>query len=203
MLASRSVTTTGHGSVALPRTSAVLRVAATHRADGLAAALEGAESARAAIVDVARQHLEASAIATQSLDVWPGHDDVGQRAGFDARHTLALRCPDLAVAGALVQALAEEVGDRLVVDGVNLAAVPTDDDLRTARERAFADARARAEHLAGLSGASLGTVLSVSEGGGGAARDSDVRFLEAKADAGFEGGQEDVSVVVTVTWDLV
>ena len=203
MLTTRTVTTSGHGRVALARTTATLRVTAVHRAPGLADALAGAESARAAIVEVARRHVEPSAVATQSLDLWPAHDEAGQRAGFDARHSLVMQVASLETAAALVQSLADEVGERFTLDSVTPAAAPTDDDHRAARERAFADARATAEHLAGLAGAALGTVLSVSDGRGESGPAPSHRMLAATSDVGLEAGQEDLSAAVTVTWELV
>ena len=204
MLGTRSVTTTGHGRVTLPRSTAVVRVAATHRAASLSEALAGAESARAAVVGIALRHLDPARVATRSLDVWPAHDQAGRPAGHEARHSLTLRCDDLAVAGTLVQALADEVGDRLVVDGVSLSATPGPDDVRTARERAYADARATAAHLASLAGAGLGAPTAVVEGGAGAGSPPRDAFLAATAeDVSLAAGEEDVTASVTITWELV
>ncbi|WP_134767546.1 SIMPL domain-containing protein [Nocardioides sp. 1609] len=208
MLAARTVTTTGSGRVALPRSVAVVRVTATHRAEALSEALAGAESARAAVVEVARRHVDpadAGSIATQSLDIWQTTDDQGRRVGHEARHSLSIRAAGLDAAAALVQALADEVGDRISLDGVSPASVPTADDHRTARERAFADARATAEHLADLAGAGLGSVVSIAEGAtrgvarGGAA---DARLALAKTEVALEGGEEELTAAVTVVWEL-
>jgi uncharacterized protein len=198
MLTSRTVTTTGHGRVSLPRTSAVVRVGAAHQAGTLADALAGAESGRAAVVDVARRHVDAAAVSSRSLDVWPAHDT----PGFEARHTLAIRCADPQVAARVVQDLADEVGDRLRLDGVTLAAAPTEDDVRTARERAFADARHRAEHLAELAGTSLGSVVSVVEGTASTGGGPGPLGLAAKTDAALEPGEEDLTATLTVVWEL-
>ncbi|MFB9314946.1 SIMPL domain-containing protein [Nocardioides plantarum] len=202
MLASRTVTTTGSGAVSVPRDAAVLSVAAVHRAPTLSEALAGAESARAALVEVARAHVETGAIATRSLDTWPQRGDDGRPAGFEARHSLAIRCSGLEVAAALLQALADGVGDRLSVDGVSLAATPGADHLASAREAAYDDARVRAEHLARLAGSELGSVVSVAEGSPSGSGPSARLALAAKSDVRFEGGTEDVSTSVTVTWEL-
>ncbi len=50
---SRTVTVSGHGSATAVPDTAVVRVAAVHRAAGMAEALSGAESARAAVVAAA------------------------------------------------------------------------------------------------------------------------------------------------------
>lgn len=202
MLATRTVTTTGHAAVAVPRDAAVLSVAATHRAATLGEALAGAESARAAVVAVAQTHVDASAVATRGLATWPAHDDQGRAAGFEARHSLEVRCSGLDLAARVLQALADEVGDRLSVDGVALAATPTAEHLTAAREAAYADARGRAEHLARLAGSSLGSVVSVAEGSAAGGPAPVARDAALKSSIGFEGGSEDVSASVTVTWEL-
>lgn len=199
----RTVTTSGQGAVRVPRDVAALDVAAVHRAATLSQALAGAESARAAVVAVARAHVDAAAVTTRGLQTWPHHDDRGRAAGFEARHALAVRCPDLGVAAALLQALADEVGDRLAVDGVSLAASPGPDDLVAAREAAYADARARAEHLAGLAGATLGEVVTLVEGPVGATPGPADALRLTKAEVGLEPGVEAVVVTVTVSWRLV
>ena len=202
MLASRTVTTTGSGAVAVPRDAAVLSVAAVHRAATLSEALAGAESARAALVEVARTHVGPEAVSTRSLDTWPQHGDDGRPAGFEARHSLAIRCSGLELAATLLQALADGAGDRLSVDGVSLTATPGADHLASAREAAYADAKARAEHLARLAGSELGSVVSVAEGAASGSGPAARTMLAAKSDVAFAGGVEEVATSVTVTWEL-
>ena len=70
-----------------------------------------------------------------------------------------------------------------------------------AREAAFAEARARAEHLAGLADATLGKVKEVAEGAGApVARQAEAFAM--KADVGFSPGQTVLTSTVTVTWAL-
>lgn len=198
----RTVTTTGAGAVPVPRDAAVLSVAAVHRAATLAEALAGAESAREAVVRVASAHVEATAIATQGLNTWPQHDHEGRPDGFEARHALQIRCDGLEVASTVLQALAEEAGERLSVDGVSIASTPTAAHLAAAREAAYADARARAEHLARLADTRLGDVVSLAEVSAPGYPVMASEALAAKSDVGFESGVEDVSASVTVTWEL-
>jgi uncharacterized protein YggE len=201
MLASRTVTTTGSGAVPVPRDTAVLSVAAVHRAPTLSEALAGAESARAVVVEVARRYVDPAAVASRTLDTWPQQAEDGRYAGYQAQHSLSIRCTGLDVAGALLQALVDAAGDRLSVDGVSLEATPGADDVAAAREAAYADARTRAEHLARLAGSELGSVVSVTEGlASGPA--PFLREAMAKADVGFEGGTETLTTSVTVTWEL-
>ena len=194
---SRTVTVSGHGSATAVPDTAVVRVAAVHRGAGMAEALSGAESARAAVVAAAGDLV----VSSTDLSVWPAHDDQGQRAGFEARHALTISGGDLESAGALIGTLAEQVGDRLQVESVSLSVGDPSAALTEAREAAFAEARARAEHLAGLADATLGKVKQIAEGAGAPVALA-TELAAMKSDVGFAPGQTQITSTVTVTWAL-
>lgn len=202
----RTLTVTGQGSAVAVPDAAVLRVAAAHRAGSLVDALAGADSGARAIGVVARRHTAAVDIATGGVSVWPAHDDAGHPAGFEARHSLTIRCSDLDAGGRLLGDLAAEVGDRLQVDGVGLVVTDPTEAQAEARELAFLEARARAQHLAGLAGAALGQVESLTEGPVGGPYP---RFAALAAggpgglDLALEPGQTEITAALTVTWQLV
>lgn len=192
----RTITVTGQGAGTAVPDTAVLRVAAVHRAATLPEALAGAESARAAIVETARRHTDQ--IASRGLSVGPRPE--GWEGGFGARHTLELRCVDLAAAAALVDALAGQVETRLEIEHVGLEVSDPRAARSVAREAAFADARAKGDQLAAMTGSTLGRVQSVVEGGEpGFPR---ARGLAA-AGVSFEPGEATVSETLTVTWELL
>lgn len=199
----RTLTVTGRGAERVPPDTAEVRLAVVHRAPGMADALAGAESARVAVVAAAHRHVERAAVGSADLQVWPAHDHEGRPSGFEARHALTVRCADLEEAGTLVGAVAEAAGDRLQVEGVSLLVADPSAGEGVARERAFADARVRAEHLAALAGAELGAVQSVHEGGASAtsSTDADAAYL-SKSEVSFEPGTRTVSSAVTVTFEL-
>ncbi len=203
-MAERTVTTTGHGAARVARDAASVRLTARHAASALTAALAGAESARAFAVEVCHRHVAATAVGTTGVEVWPQNDVRGRPSGFEARHSLVVRCEDLEVAAALVGDLAAAVGDRLVLDGVTLTASDTTDAQRTAREHAFSDARARAEHLAVLGGVELGDLVSLSEGsvapGGPGVEALATRAAGPEVD--LQPGEADIVAAVTGTWTL-
>jgi uncharacterized protein YggE len=195
----RTVTVSGHGSATAVPDTAVVRVAAVHRADGMAEALAGAESARAAVVAAAGDLV----VSSTDLSVWPAYDTEGRKDGFEARHALTITGGDLDSAGGLVGRLAEEVGDRLQVESVSLSVGDPSATLTEAREAAFAEARARAEHLARLAGATLGEVESVAEGAGSpVARGMEAQAFKS-ADVGFAPGQTQLTSTLAVTWSLL
>lgn len=200
-MSKRSVTVTGQGSTAAAPDTAVVRVAAVARAAGVAAAFADASQAAARIGLVARQHTDEKRIASTGINVWPWHDNQGQQRGFEARHSLAIGCPDLDAAGALLDELATSVGDSLTIEGVALEVSDPTAARDAAVEAAYADALRRAEQLAGLAGASLGDVLAMEQGGGGGPgmRGMDAMAMSAK----IEPGETSVGASLSVTWELV
>lgn len=196
-----TVTTTGTGAAAGVPDAARLSLGVQVRAPSVADALARTASGVAAVVEVATRFTERDKVASRGFWVHPDHTPQGRRDGYAAGHRLVLDCPSLDAAAALVDALAETVGDLLAVDGVT-PVVSDPAALRVqAREAAFADARATAEQLAGLAGRALGEVVSVVEGG--AARPVEVLRATPAAATAFEPGTEDVTATLTVTWSLV
>ncbi len=202
----RTVTVTGHGQALVTPDAAVVRVAATHRAAGVAEACAGVEDAVTRLLQAARAHAVEDGVGTTDLQVWPAHDRDGQPAGFEARHGVAVRVASVSAAGEVLAALTSAVGDDLQVEGISLEVTDSSAAQTEAREAAWGDAVARATQLADLTGTSLGEVLTVAEGGGSApAPVAELRL--AKADGGGLGeiapGQRAVTASLSVTWALV
>lgn len=199
----RTVTVTGQGTASVTPDSAVVRVAAAARADGVADAFSACSSAAARLSAVARRHTSEERIASTGISLWPWHDNQGQPLGFEARHSLALGCSDLDAAGALLTELATEIGDALAVDGVTLEVSSPVAAQERAVTAAYADAVRQATQLAGLAGASLGEVLAIGRAGvmgvdGGGPGDR-VASISAK----IEPGETVVAAHLIVTWSLV
>ncbi len=202
-ISDRIVTTTGRGTAPVVRDSASVRLTARHAASALADALAGAESAREFAVEVCHRHVEPAAVGTSGVEVWPQHDMRGRPSGYEARHGLVIRCADLDIAGALVGELAASVGDRMILDGVTLTPSDTTRAEREARELAFRDARARAEHLALLGGVSLGELVALVEGAAVSAPGLGALTARAAApEVDLQPGEADVLTSVTVTWTV-
>ena len=201
----RTITVTGHGTAYATPDTAEVRIAAVHRDPDLSEALAGAESARAGVVATARRYVEAHLVASTNLSVWPTHDHEGRPDGFEARHSLTVRCEDLAQAGAMVTALAADVGHRLQVESVSLVVAQPAEAVRAAREDAFADARSRAEHLAGLAGAVLGEAQAITEGEGQSqpfGEGAPFALVAGKDQAAFAPGERAVDAQLTVTFEV-
>jgi uncharacterized protein YggE len=198
----RTVTVTGQAEARVVPDSAVVRVAAVHRAAGVADALAGADSAARSIIATGREHTAPEQIGSTSVQVWPAHDHEGVPAGFEARHSVTIRCPDIESAGALLTALAETVGERLQIEGVSLELTDRAAAETAAREAAYADAVERGAHLAGLAGSELGDPQAVTESAYAEAPIGVPRAVRLKAVA-LEPGEMSVTASVTVTFQLL
>jgi hypothetical protein len=196
----RTVTVTGQGEARVVPDSAVVRVAAVHRAPGIAEALAGAASAARQVVSTARDHTAPEQIASTTVQIWPVHDKNGAASGYEATHSLTIRCPGIDQADALLGSLASEVGERLRVEGLSLEVADRSAAESDAREAAYADALSRAKHLAALAGSELGEAQDVLEGG---ATTGAPRLAKAAAmSAGLEPGERAVTASVTVSFEL-
>jgi uncharacterized protein YggE len=200
----RTVTVTGQGTAREVPDTVVVRVAASHRAAGVAEALAGASSAADEIVTVAREHTEPNRIQSTTLNLWPAYDSEGRQSGFEARHGLAVSCTDMEKAGAMIAAFAERVGDRLQVESVGLEIGDTARAEQQARSAAYADAVARANHLAELAGERVDAVQAIGEGG--ATPVYPIQPMAASRDAkavSIQPGETSIGASLTVTFSLV
>lgn len=199
-----TVTVTGTGTSKVAPDSAVVRLAALARGSGVVEAYDAMSAAAASVVEVARGHTDDRRVASTGITVWPARDHEGREVGFEARHSFAIGCADLAAAGAMLRELAGEVGDHLAIDSVGLEVTEDHGAGDKAREAAFHDARERAAQLARMAGAGLGAVQTVVEGDPGRGP-SPMPELAMVRDAGggLEAGEVSVTTSVTVVWELV
>lgn len=121
------------------------------------------------------------------------HVDLGLRATIR----------ELSRAGDLVHAALADGGADARMSSLAFGLADPGAAQRQARDRAFADAAAKAEQFAALAGRSLGDVVSISEGGGpGRPGFADMRQMAMPAGGAMpvEGGQQAVAASVSVCW---
>lgn len=170
-------------------------------------ALTAANAAQARVVAVLKQRgIAARDIQTTSVRVDPRYDAKGRTiTGYVVAQQVRVTARDLRTAGATLGAAVTAGGNAARLSGVRFA-LEEDQALRTeARDAAFAEARAKAEQYARLSGRTLGAVQSVRE---------DVRerpfangesydLASARSAAvPLEAGSSEVEVDVQVRWAL-
>lgn len=157
-------------------------------------------------------HAAATGAGVASADLRTTGAGVGQRwapdgsgpAGHTAYQTARVRVDDIDAVGSVITACASAAGDAFGLDSLVLHVSDDEPLLAVARERAFADARRKADQYAGLAGRTVGHVVAVSEiasaVGGFEARDMKSRVMAAGADLPVSPGETTVSAQVAVRY---
>ncbi|HHU08660.1 MAG TPA: SIMPL domain-containing protein [Intrasporangiaceae bacterium] len=195
------VTGIGTASAAPDLVNLDLRV--TRDGTSVAATLHAVDDVVRAIRVVLRDAgIPDSVVATTSTGIHQRYDDQGrQSSGFTGFHTLRVGVSDLDRLNSIVEATVAAGGDAVLIDGITLSIADPAPLLTLARERAFADARARAEEYAGFAGRSLGEVIWI--GDSVAAPEPRMYAMRAQADeAGLSiaPGESTVTAQVSVRW---
>lgn len=167
----------------------------------------GALAANAAemrrVIDALRNAgVAADDIQTQQVSLSPRTSDDGERIlGYTAQNSVAAQLRNLDRAGAVIDAAVAAGANN--VYGPSLVRSDRSELYRTALRAAVADARAKAQALAGASNVSLGRVLNVVESG---AAPLPVPVAEASraqdAPTPIEPGTQTIEANVTVTFAI-
>lgn len=147
-------------------------------------------------------------ISTTQVSLQPqyGSADQGGSAtitGYRAGNTIRVKV-ERDSASQVLAVIVRAGGDATRINGVSYTIEDDSQLVRDARERAFKDAKDRAEQYAQLSGLRLGRVLSISEVADGTPPPSPVGMPMSRAMAAppVEPGQQTVSFSVTAVWEL-
>ncbi|WP_223114676.1 SIMPL domain-containing protein [Lolliginicoccus suaedae] len=173
-------------------------------------ALDAANEAAQRVIDAVREGGVADEdIQTERFSINPRYEfDEGPRtrriAGYEVANQLTIKIRDIDSSGSTLDAIARAGGDDAVVNGVGFMLEDNAELLRQARERAFEDARQRAEQYAELAGSDLGEVVSIVEDQAPSPQPffADTMSRSAENAVPIEPGSQDVEVRVTVRWEL-
>jgi uncharacterized protein YggE len=204
----RGVTVDGAGTVQGVPDTLVLQMAVNVGRADVSDALHAADTEVASVVKALEANgVVAKDVQTSQLSVQPDFGDHGRVTGYHVRHAVTASLRELDQAGKAIGAAIGAAGNDAQVDGLTPDLQSNGTLLAQARDRAFADARAKAEQYARLAGRPLGTVQSVQEtvqtsqptpfaGASSAASPAAVDSVPVSL------GQSPVSVHVTVVWSL-
>ena len=200
----------GEGEAAVAPDLALLTLGVMREAATAGEALDAANKAMAAVIadmkaaGVADRDLQTAGLQVMPRYTFTNRPDGSQEAqlvGYQVTNTLSVRVREIAKAGELL--------DRAVKLGVNQntsIAFANDDTsavLTEARQRAVADAMARARTLSEAAGVSLGRVLEIVEQTGATPLPLMEKAFARAADAvPVEAGENAYRVQVTVTFEL-
>lgn len=130
-------------------------------------ALADASAKATAVIDsLEGAGVDSDDIQTANLAIQPEFDwsDRGRRLlGYSVSNSVVARIRSVDSAGEIIDAAAEAGGDETIIDGIGFSLDDNLERLKAARERAWADAEAKAQQLAALAGVELGEAIRVNE----------------------------------------
>jgi uncharacterized protein len=159
------ITVTGTGKVSGVPNQLSLSMGVQTSAGSVATALREANAAARSVAAVLRRGGVASSdIQTSGLSIYPSYSgSSGVPSGYQVSEELTITLRRLSVAGSQISAAARAGGNATTVDGVSLNLSDTSTLLAAAREKAVADAKAKAAAYAQALGRPLGPVVTMSE----------------------------------------
>ena len=153
--------------------------------------------------------VEKKDLQTSGLNISPDYDYSASGAprlkGYQVSESVTAKLRDLSRAGDAIGKAVGAGGDAVRVNGISLDLQDTGALVSAARDKAFAEAKAKAEQYARAARRTLGDVVSIAED---AAISSPVPFAAAsglssdKASVPIQPGSQDVSVSVTVVFAM-
>jgi hypothetical protein len=145
-------------------------------------------------------------IQTRNFSVHPqyatGNGQAPRVTGYQVVNQVEVRLEDIGKLGPTLDALVSAGANQ--VNGVNFSLHDSAALLAEARTAAVADARAKAETFAKAAGATLGSIFSIQENGGGGPR-RPVVFAAPMARAASVPvvlGEETIAADVTIAWEI-
>ncbi len=201
-----TIAMTGHGEIRSQPDMAQVTAGVTATAPTAAQALS-ANSARmkGVFAALAKLGVPEKNIQTTNFFVSPqytnGDNNVPRRlTGYQVNNDVTVRIEDVNKLGSALDALVAAGANQ--INGVSFSIQNDAPLLEKARTQAIADARARAETYAKAAGVSLGSILSISEGGGEAPPRPMYRMAAMAAETRIAPGEQSVAADVSVIWEI-
>lgn len=193
------ITVTGAGSVrAVPDRADISFGVQTNGRTASQALNANAAEMRKVIAALRGAGVASGDIQTQQVSLSPRTSDDGEIVGYTATNTVSARIRDLDRAGAVIDAAVEAGANQ--VYGPALTRSDATELYRVALRAAYADARGKAQTLAGAAGVSLGGAFVIVEVGGGPVPVADERA--AAPSTPIEPGTQEVTATVTITFAI-
>jgi uncharacterized protein YggE len=166
----RGIWVTGEGRVSVTPNIAVLVLGIEARADTVSEAMNRAAPAMEAVIASLKAHgVEERDIQTFHFSIsqaweWDRITGEPKLTGYLVSNMVNARIRALVEVGVIIDAIVKAGGDLIRIHGINLTVEDPTPYHYEAREKAFADAKAKAEQLARLAGVTLGNPTFISDG---------------------------------------
>ena len=161
---------TGEGEVMAVPDIATLRLGIAAQAATVAEAQSEATEAMTKVMDtlidngVAENDIQTQHFSIYQVTRWDREIEEEVVIGYRVTNMVTAKIRDIDKAGTIIDAVAEAGGDLTRIDGISFSVDDPSAYYEEAREKAMADAKAKAEQLATLAGVTLGKPTYISEG---------------------------------------
>lgn len=200
---SREVTVVGTGQVRGAPDTLNADVGVEVTAPDVSTAIANANGKARAITDaMVTAGAKREDIRTTDVSVQPQYGPDHTVTGYTATDTVHVVVRDLPKASAVLTSAVQAGGNDTRIRGVSFALDDNSKLLADARAGAFADAKARADQYAVLSGLKLKEVKTINETSSGESTPPQAKTQFATPDVPLEPGQQTVTFTVTVTWTM-
>lgn len=203
----RQITVIGSGEARVAPDMATVQIGVETSAPTTQEALAQNTAQAQTIIDQVRQLGVAEGdIQTSGFNIYPTYNENGREVtGYTVSNMVSVTIRDLEQAGALLDQVVQAGANR--VYGISFGVTDTKAVTSQARAAAMADAKARADELAGAGGASVGQVLVITENIGSTPLPmpmmADARAEMAAGSAvPVQAGEQLFTVQVQVTYEL-
>jgi uncharacterized protein YggE len=201
------ITVTGTGAVSGTPDTLKLAMGVQVQATTVTAAMDAANAKASAVQASLRDHgVDSKDLQTSGLSVQPDYTTSGGKSvltGYQVSESLTASLRDLKTAGGVITAATASGGDSTRIDSISLDLSDTGTLVSAARDRAFAQAKSKAEQYAKDAGVGLGAMLGIQETV--ATPPSGVYAAPSSANMAavpIAVGSQQVSVEVTVVYAL-
>lgn len=200
----RQITVVGNGQVQATPDMANVQIGVETSAPTTQEALaQNNSQAQAIIAKIKELGVDEKDIQTSGFNISPNYDNNGREVtGYSVSNTVNVTIRNLDSAGSLLDQVVQAGANRIY--GVNFGLSDPSAAQAQARDKAVADAKARAEQLAQQAGATVGQVLVITEsvGSGPVAPMPAMARADSMAEAPIQAGQQSYSAQVQVTYEL-
>ncbi len=159
----------GQGAVTVTPDIATLRLGVDVQAASVAAAqsqaAEAMDEVMTALTDngVAEKDIQTQHFSIYPVTRWDKDDEEQVIVGYRVTNTVSAKIREIDKAGTIIDAVAAAGGDLTRIDSIDFSVDDPSAYYEEAREKAMADAEAKAEQLAELAGGRLGKATYISE----------------------------------------
>lgn len=112
---------------------------------------------------IGKQDIQTQQYSISQVTRWDNQSQQEVVTGYRVSNMVAVKIKKIETAGAVIDAVGAAGGDYTRINGINFSVSDPLPYVKEAREKAFADAKAKAEQMANLAGISLGKPVYISE----------------------------------------